>query len=467
MTMNTQCFDRRDFLKALGVGATSLVVGGCMNSVKRSVPKRPNIVFIMADDMGWADVGYHGADFETPNIDWLANNGIRLEQHYVQPMCTPTRVALLTGRYPSRFGDHATIPCNQQVLPFGTTTLASALRSVGYDTSISGKWHLGSLPKWGPLKFGFNHSYGSLAGGVGPYNHLYGKGIHSVTWHRNDKLIEEEGHSTDLIVREAVGHIEKAGDKPLFVYVPFTAVHVPVESPKKWRDLYKGRYKEESHGLYAAYAAHMDDGIGRIIEALKRTGRLENTLIVFTSDNGSFPSWKPRGKYPGEYPEVKRLGSNLPYRGFKAQFYEGGIRTPTVVYWPGVLEGGKRIDAPMHIVDWMPTLCGITGYVPKEDLKWDGRDILPLLRQKTTKPRPRNFYWKFKHSQYAMRSGDWKLIVEKGKGDELYNIATDPYEKENIAGQHPDRVAKLKALIAEHAALDRDRDAKEDPTIKK
>lgn len=468
--MNNMPINRRNFLKTAGLAGVSLALPGCVAHLNSSAIKRkeqPNIIFILADDLGWQDVGYHDADIATPNIDWLARNGIRLEQHYVQPMCTPTRVALLTGRYPSRFGDHAIKPCNEQVLPFGTTTLASALKSVGYETAISGKWHLGSRAEWGPLKFGFNHSYGSLAGGIGPYSHLYKKGPYSVTWHRNNKLIKEDGHATDLIVHEAVGHIERAGDNPLFLYVPFTAVHIPVESPKKWRDLYQGKFKEESHGLYAAYVTHMDDGIGRIIEALRRTGQLESTLIIFTSDNGSFPSWKPKGLYPGKFPEIKRLGSNLPYRGYKAQLYEGAIRAPSVVYWPGVLDGGKRIDAPMHIVDWMPTLCGIAGCARKEDLNWDGRDILPLLRQEVTTPKPRNFYWKFINGQFAMRSGDWKLIVRQGKPDELYNIAKDPYERENMAERLPGRVSELKALLAEHAACDRDTIVKEGPIIKK
>jgi arylsulfatase A-like enzyme len=408
----------------------------------------------MADDLGWADVSYHGSEIKTPNIDWLAQKGVRLEQHYVQPMCTPTRVALLTGRYPSRYGRHATTPCNTQVLPFGTVTLASALKSVGYDTAITGKWHLGSKPKWGPLQFGFNHSYGSLAGGVGQYNHRYKKGSYSVTWHRDDKLIEEQGHSTDLIIREAIRNIEEAGRNRLFLYVPFTAVHVPVEAPQEWVDFYKGKIEDESYRYYAAYTTHMDDGIGRIIEALRCTGRLDNTLIVFTSDNGSFPSWTPSGKYPGKYRKMECLGSNLPYRGYKAQLYEGGIRTPTVVYWRGMLEGGWIIDAPLHIVDWMPTFCNIAGYLPSKDLKWDGRDILPVLTGKDAAAgQPRIFYWKFKDRQ-AIRSGDWKLIVRPDKPDELYNIDRDPYEKENAARQKPELVARLKILLLQQASLD-------------
>ena len=449
---------RRELLRVVLTATVFMTAFGCNTApTGRLARGRPNIVFIMADDLGWGDVGYHAADIATPNIDRLAGKGVRLEQHYVQPMCTPTRVALLTGRYPSRFGNHAIKPCNEQVLPFGTVTLASALKSVGYDTAISGKWHLGSRPEWGPWKFGFNQSYGSLAGGIGPYNHLYKKGPYSRTWHRNGEFVEEEGHATDLIVREAVRFVEKPREGPMFLYVPFTAVHIPVEAPGQWLDFYDGKIaKEDSHRLYAAYTTHMDDGVGRIIEALKRTGQLDNTLIVFTSDNGSFPSWKPSGKYPGTYPQVARLGSNLPYRGYKAQLYEGGIRSPTIVSWPGALEGGTRVDAPMHVVDWMPTLCGIAGYTPKTDLQWDGRDVLPLLKRDETAPGARTIYWKFSGGRSAVRSGDWKLIVHKGNREELFNIAEDPYEKKSMAQQYPDRVAELRALLSKSAALDRD-----------
>ncbi len=451
--MNRKRLSRREFLKDIAIAGSLAAMPKGLSAAVQSMHRKPHIVFIIADDLGWADVSYHFSEISTPSIDWIAENGVRLEQHYVQPMCTPTRASLLTGRYPSRFGDHAIAPCNEQVLPFGTVTLASALRSVGYETAISGKWHLGSRPEWGPLKFGFNHSYGSLAGGVGPYDHRYKKGPYSNTWHRDDRLIEAQGHATDLIVREAVRNIHQAGNNRLFLYVPFTAVHIPVDVPQKWLNFYDGKIEDESYKYFAAYATHMDNGIGRIIDALRRTQRLDNTLIVFTSDNGSFPQWSPSGRYAGRYRQMERLGSNLPYRGYKAQLYEGAIRTPTTVYWPGVIEGGRRIDAPMHIVDWMPTLCSIAGYKPEKDLKWDGRNILPLLTGKETARDSRTFYWKFKTGR-ALRDGDWKLIVRPDKPDELYNIADDPYEKRNVARKKPDIVDRLKTILSEQSTLD-------------
>ncbi len=430
--------------------ARCLVGIGLLLVVAPTIAKdtRPNILFIIADDLGWADVGYHGSKIETPSIDRLARDGVRLEQHYVQPMCSPTRAALLSGRYPSRFGVLAAT--NEQVFPLDSVTLPAALKTIGYHTSLSGKWHLGSKPEWGPLKFGFDRAYGSLAGGVGPYNHRYKKGPFSFTWHRNHKLIEEEGHVTDLIAKEVIEWIE-ARRQPWFIYVPFTAVHIPVAAPERWIKHYEGKIENESYRRYAAYTTQMDDAIGQMIEALNRTGQRKNTLVVFTSDNGSTPSWRPRGRYPGEHKPCPVLGSNLPLRGHKATLYEGGIRVPTAVNWPGVLEAGKIVDSPVHVVDWMPTLCRLAGYEPDSDLQWDGRDIWPLLSGEVQQAEPRVLYWRFTGGRTAIREADWKLLLGKdGRRAELFNLAEDPYEKQNLAKQYPERVAKLKALLPKY-----------------
>jgi arylsulfatase A-like enzyme len=441
---------------AIITGCLAAWIGSSMadGANTESPDRKPNVVVILADDLGWADVGFHGSKIKTPNIDRLCAEGVELTQHYVQPMCTPTRVGLLTGRYPSRFGDQAIKPCNERVLPFGTETLASALGSVGYHTGLAGKWHLGSQPEWGPSHFGFRHSYGSLAGGCGQFSHLYKKGPYSRTWHRNETLVDEEGHTTDLIAREVVGWIEQK-KTPWFYYVPFTAVHVPVEVPGKYLQMYEeGAYDSDpardlSFRRYAAYTTHMDDAIGRILEAVRRTGQRENTLVIFTSDNGSFPSWR-NGAYPGTFPPCPRLGSNLPYRGYKAQLYEGGIHSPTCVCWPGKLEPGK-VDAIIHVVDWMPTLTRLAGYQPKSDLKWDGIDIWPWITGKETQTEPRTIYWKFTGGRMAIRHGDWKLIVPS---NELFNLADDPYEKRNLAKSEPARVADLLERLARAQKLD-------------
>ena len=194
---------------------------------------RPNFVVFIADDLGWRDVPWHKGDYKMPHLEALAKESVRLEAHYVHPMCSPTRAAFMTGRYASRFG--VTGAQNPRCLPWNTVTLASALKSAGYETAITGKWHLGSKPDEGPQKFGFDHGYGSLAGGCGPLDHRYKEGPFTQTWHRNGKLIEEEGHVTDLIAHEAVEWLEKRGEKSFFLYVPFTAIHVPMIEAEKWQ----------------------------------------------------------------------------------------------------------------------------------------------------------------------------------------------------------------------------------------
>ena len=439
--------------------STCILAGiGCAMAAGRDKDadiRKPNLLYIIADDLGWADVGFHGSKIKTPHIDRLCAEGVELTRHYVQPMCTPTRVALLTGRYPSRFGDQAIKPSNDRVLPWGTETLASALASVGYDTGLAGKWHLGSKGDWGPNHFGFARSYGSLAGGCGPYNHRYKKGPFSRTWHRNGELLDEEGHVTDLIGREVVGWIN-ARREPWFYHVPFTAVHIPVKAPEKFIKLYEGERldadpeKDQSFKRYAAYTSQMDHWIGQMIEALENTGQRHRTIVVFTSDNGSFPSWRPAGRYPGRHPSCPRLGSNLPYRGYKAQLYEGGILVPTCVNWPGTLKPGK-VDALIHVADWMPTLTRLAGYQPRNDLQWDGMDVWPWITGTKTQSEPRTLYWKFTGGQMAIRHGDWKLIVPR---NELFNLAGDPYEKRDLAKSEPARVAGLLERLTRARKLD-------------
>ncbi len=457
---------RRDFLRSVGMGAVAL---GAAGAHERSAARaeegpgggeaRPNILIFVADDLGWADVGYHDSEIKTPSIDRLVAEGLELDQHYVCPMCTPTRAALLSGRYPSRFGDRARAPSNERVYPWGTVTLASALRALGYETGLSGKWHLGSLPEWGPNHFGFNRSYGSLAGGVGPYDHRYKKGPYTYTWHRDDELLDEEGHVTDLIGKEALGWIEEKR-QPWFYYVPFTAVHIPVQAPAEYIDLYAGKtyyedpVKDEAFKRYAAYATQMDDWIGKMVGALEATGQRDNTIILFFSDNGAPRSWKPQGLYPGEYPASPVLGSNVPLRGLKGQTYEGGIRTPALINWRGTLGPGK-VTTPLHAIDWMPALTKLVGYRPEKDLQWDGADIWPILTGADRAPAPRTLYWPFVREQWAVRHGDWKLLsAGENRPAELYNLADDPHEKQDLAAQAPEKVAELERRLAEVRELD-------------
>jgi arylsulfatase A-like enzyme len=427
---------------------------------------RPNIVFILADDLGYADVGFHGGNAPTPHLDRLAREGIDLVTHYVHPVCSPTRTALMSGRYASRFG--VTSPQALQAMPFDTVTLPKALQSVGYETCLTGKWHLGSKPEWGPRRFGFDHTYGSLGGGVGPWNHRYKVGPFSHTWHRDDKLIEEDGHVTDLIAKEATDWIaaRTAGPegKPFFLYVPFTAVHLPIKEPEEWLKRAPAAITGDVPRQYAACVMHLDDAVGRIVAALDKKGVRDNTLVVFTSDNGG--SWVENNdtKYPDDiYPSGKLTGNNRPLRGQKGQLYEGGIRVPTIAAWPGRLKPGK-IEAPLHVADWMPTLTRLAGYQASGDLRWDGRDIGDLLAG--GKGEPRTIYGAAPGFRGAfVRDGDWKLIVARGakSTEELFDLATDPHEQTNLADREPERVVRLKELLAKAAAADNDRVPPRDP----
>lgn len=429
----------------------------------------PNFVLFLADDLGWADVPWHGSPYTMPHLAKLSREGARLEAHYVHPMCSPTRAALLSGRYASRFG--VTAAQNQRAYPWDTITLARALKSAGYATALTGKWHLGSKPDEGPQKFGFDHGYGSLAGGVTPLTHRYKEGEFSVTWHRNGKLIEEEGHVTDLIAREAVQWLEQRGDKPFFLYVPFTAIHVPIAEPEKWLNA-NAHLTDPAQRLRAACASHMDDAIGQVLAALERKQLRANTLVLFLSDNGAHgPSPNQGGPYPGDFGPLRVGNDNLPLRGHKSGVYEGGIRTPGIAHWPGRLAPGE-VHTPLHAVDWMPTLCALAGAKPAGDLKWDGANIWPALTRAEKSPAPRTIYSAgvgFRSA--ALRHGDWKLIVHRPdaakKGakaagsEELFNLATDPGETKNLAAEKPDVLADMKRRLAEISSRDRDAVAKD------
>ncbi len=425
--------------------------------VQAAAPEKPNFVFVMADDLGWADVAFHGGNAPTPNLDQLARENLELTQHYAAPVCSPTRAGLLTGRCWSRFG--VTTPINTRGLPWNTVTLARALKSKGYDTCLTGKWHLGSKPELGPNKFGFDHGYGSLAGGVSPWNHRYKKGEYSVTWHRNGKLIEEEGHVTDLLTDEAVKWIRSRGDNSFFLYVPFTAIHLPLKEPKQWVDKAPKSIKGEVARHYAASVMHLDDAVGRILKALDETGRRENTLFVFTSDNGGSTAENNDLKYPDDNcPNGRLPGNNLPLRGRKGDIYEGGTRVPTIVSWPGRIRAGKN-PAPVHVPDWMPTFCALAGYEPDRDLKWDGVDLSALLLEGKGLPERDLYIAGPRWRASSLRRGDWKLIVSGAKPKqsiELFNIVRDPSEKTNLAKREPARVKELLKRMEQTARADRD-----------
>jgi arylsulfatase A-like enzyme len=417
--------------------------------------KTPNILFVVADDLGWSDVGWHGGFAKTPHMDQLVRTGLELDQHYVQPVCTPTRTALMSGRYPGRFGPHALAPSNLRAMPLSTITLATALKSLGYHTYQSGKWHLGARAEWGPNAFGFEQSYGTLTGAADPWTHKYRRGPYEDTWHRNGKRLDETGNATELVAAEAIRWIE-AKQAPWFLYVPFHAVHTPVDAPEEYKRLYDGVtfHKEpklhDSRLRMAAMISQLDAKMGAMVAALERTGQRENTLIIFSSDNGGIESLK--NAYVGEVADSPLNSENDPLRGQKGTLYEGGIRVCAFANWPGKLQPRKHSE-PMHVVDWFPTLASLVNYKSPTDLQWDGINQWPALTGATTKPTLRSIYVATQNAR-AVRYGDWKLITREKGAVELFHLQEDPYEKNEISLKHPEKVAELQAILAEHRSKD-------------
>ena len=420
-------------------------------------PKQPDIVFFLIDDLGYADCGFNGGkQIKTPNIDRLAKSGAIIESHYVQPVCSPTRSTLLTGRYPTHTGVYTIVsPGAPWGLPLAERTLADALRSAGYRTALTGKWHLGEFEKaYQPNARGFDHQYGHFFGMLDYHTH---ERMNKLDWFRNGAPLKEEGYTTHLIAAEACKVIE-TGDrsKPLFLYVPFNGVHSPFQVPDQYLKPY-GDLKGNRQKLAGMLAA-VDEAIGKIEESLKKAGMLENTLIVFSSDNGGPPP-----------------GDNTPLRDYKGSIYEGGTRAAAFATWPGRIPADRRVTQPMHMVDWYPTLIKLAGGSLEQKLPVDGLDVWPMLTKGAPSPHDAILSVSTQGpTRAAVRMGDWKLIVsggadadggeddgaakakKKGKAAAgkyaavaLYDLAADPAESKNLAEAQPERVKAMRARLAE------------------
>lgn len=463
---------------------------------------RPNIIVIVTDDQGWADIGYHNPKVYSPRIDALAARGVKFSQHYVMPQCTPTRVALMTGRYPSRFGPVAQQANNAPAFPLGTPTMALMLQSVGYETFLCGKWHLGSSKEHGPNQHGFDHSYGCLTGAIGMYDHRYRKGKFCDTWHRDGDLIpgaENGVHATDLLAIEAERVIEEQREQPFFLCLTFQSVHTPLDErgrfvdrptqldpkdPTRWLDEDEIEWFHDPKGviqsekdpekrLLLAAVHHLDHAVGRVVDAVERAGKTKNTLILFSSDNGPQGSWGGNA-YPDDL-KLTNFNQPLPMRGKKTDVYEGGMHVPGFAVWPGKIE--PREDAtPVHIVDWYPTLAGLVGHEPKQPVAWDGVDIRgALLGKGGGDVVDRDFYWLWSSSssRWALRYGRWKL-VRYGKGEpenaeawHLFDLESDPKEKRNVASERPLVLQAMHARFLAHRAKDKRRKPRKNKAPKK
>ena len=434
----------------LVVLALSFVAG---TNVRAQAPDpKPNIVYIVADDLGWKDVGYHGSDIKTPNIDKLAENGARLEQFYAQPMCTPTRAALMTGRYPFRYGlQTLVIPSGYSYgLPTDEWLLPQALKAAGYDTAIIGKWHLGHAdPKYWPRQRGFDYQYGPLIGELDYFTHEQ----HGVTdWYLNNKQVKEPGYTTTLLGNAAVKYIDDHNPAtPFYLYLAFNAPHTPYQAPQEYLDRYKN-IADPSRRAYAASITAMDDEIGRVVEALKQKGMRDNTIIVFQSDNGGTTN----AMFAGELDMSKVVipCNNGPYRDGKGSLYEGGTRVPALINWPGHIQPGTVVDGMIHVVDTYPTLIALAGAQASKDKPLDGIDMWATIANGRPSPRTEVIY-NIEPFRAGVREGDWKLIWRTPLPQvvELYNVAQDPSEKNNVAAQHPDKVAELQKRANELAKI--------------
>lgn len=407
---------------------------------------RPNIVYILSDDQGWKDIGFHGSDIRTPNIDRLARTGAQLNQFYAEPMCTPSRAALMTGRYPFRYG------LQSLVIPapgtYGLATdewlLPQALGQAGYRTAIVGKWHLGHAdPRYLPRQRGFDYQYGFLMGEIDYFSHSSRGGP---DWYRNGEPVVEAGYATQLLGQEAVRLIAQHDPKtPLFLYLAFNAPHTPYQAPQAYLDQYPG-IVDSTRKAYAASITAMDDQVGLILAALEQRGMRENTLIIFQSDNGG-----PRSAmFTGEVDVSKVVlpADNEPYRDGKESLYEGGTRVVALANWPGHIPAGSVVNQPMHMVDMYPTLVALAGGSTAKAKPLDGLDMWPTLSHGARSPRNEVVY-NIEPFRAALRQGDWKLIwrATLPSSVELYDLARDSSETTNLALQNPGTVKVLEARI--------------------
>ena len=406
---------------------------------------RPNFVFVMADDLGYADLGCYGARAPaSPCLDAMAAAGLRFTDGYANsPVCSPTRFALMTGRYQYRLRGAAEEPITGSArgradlgLPPSHPTLPSLLRAAGYATALAGKWHLGYPPHFGPLQSGYAEHFGPLSGAVDYFSHRDSSGTHDLF--ENGAEVERPGYLTDLISGRAVEFVGRAR-QPFLLSVHYTAPHWPWVT--RADEAESRRIGNAIHHLdggsvetYRTMIRHMDEGIGRIFDALKRAGAGENTLVVFTSDNGG-----------------ERFSDTWPFVGKKMDLLEGGIRVPLLASWPAAIPPGGATAQLAVTMDWVATFLAAAGVTPHPEYPLDGIDLAPVLREPSAVA-ARALYWRMSHRrQRAVRAGDWKFLSMDGY-DYLFDLARDARERANVAKRFPERLAGLRAQYDAWAA---------------
>lgn len=421
--------------------------------------RQPNAIVILTDDQGAADAGCYGAkDLQTPAIDGIATRGVRFTQFYsAAPNCSPSRAGLLTGRYPMRAGltGNAASQPGGHGLPAEQITMAEMFKAAGYATAHIGKWHLGYTPEEMPNAQGFDHSFGHMGGCIDNFSHFfYWQGPNRHDLYRNGKETHRPGrYFADLMVEEASRFMEENRGRPFFIYFALNMPHYPYQGDEEWLEHYKDLAYPRN--LYAAFLSSCDDRIGALLKKVDDLGLRERTIVVFQSDNGH--SVEERAHFGG--------GSAGPYRGAKFSLFEGGIRLPAIISWPGHLPEGAVRAQMVHSCDWMPTLAELCGVrLLNEDI--DGKSIVPVIHSADATSPHEVLHWMVggaKRAQWAVRRGEWKLIGNVQSAGEpslsaedkqlfLCNLATDPSERNNLARQHPEIVRRLSQLHSDWMA---------------
>ncbi|MCM3439428.1 sulfatase-like hydrolase/transferase [Metabacillus halosaccharovorans] len=416
---------------------------------------KPNFIIFYADDLGYGDLGCFGSEeIKTPNLDELANNGVRLTNWYSNsPVCSPSRASLMTGKYPKNCGISQILGGKRGTsgLPSDQLTLAKVLKSNGYRTGLFGKWHLGVSHESSPNAHGFEEFFGILAGCVDYYSHIFyweqWNGVNPVhdLWENKEEVWHNGEYLTELISEKAIQFIKKTEDDPFFLYVPYNAPHYPMHAPQKYVDRYPDLPPERR--IMAAMISAMDDGIGSIIKTLKDENKYEDTVIFFSSDNG--PSTEARNYLDGTE-DLYYGGSAGIFRGHKASLFDGGIREPAILSCPSLISSGKQINEIGIMMDIFPTFLEMAGIDLPENYSIDGMSILDMVLNESPTPHE-SICWEY-NDQFAIRKNDWKLVIN-GKLDftrmqpdekHLSNLRIDPSERHNLIDQYPEIASELK-----------------------
>lgn len=428
---------RRDFIKILGASAALTGLSGQLSLAAPASPKRPNLLFILTDDLGYGDLSVYGRpDYRTPNLDALAAEGTRFTDAYAAfPVCTPTRTAFVTGRYPQRTSVGLEEPLafkeglGERVGTAGLDpehpTVASLLKAAGYETALFGKWHLGYQPQFSPNHHGFDEFFGHLSGGVDYHAHTDGDGAPDLF--ENDMPVEREGYLTDLLTERAVEYVSRQRNAPFFLYLSYNAPHWPWDTPTHDEPAFG--YGDGGGGSLAAYAEMMqnlDTNIGRVLSTLRESGLEDDTLVIFTSDNGG-----------------ERFSYNWPLSGMKADLREGGVRVPAIVRWPGNVPAGHASGQTAITMDWSATLLAAGGATADPDYPLDGEDLLPVMRDSEA-THDRTLLWRYAAAdQDAVRQGEWKYL-RSGEDEYLFNLAEDVREQADLKESNPEVLTQLK-----------------------